>query len=104
MGDTTLYHTATNTVSVPALHDAAYASDFVHVQLANISRNFAHERQDSNPLPNWVLKWVDGGAVILSTCVAARVAGFFLTEHQAVEQFIPDLIAVLAFFVTLRIR
>ena len=104
MGDTTLYDAATTMVSGPALRDTAHSSDFVHLQLANISRNFAHERQDSNAIPNWLLKWVDGGAVILSTCAAAWAAGFFLNAHEDMEQFIPDLIAVLAFFVTLRLR
>jgi hypothetical protein len=104
MGDTTLCDTGTNMVAGPALRDAAHSSDFVHLQLANISRNFAHEKQDGNVIPNWLINWVDGSAVILSTCAAAWAAGFFLTVHEDMEQFIPDIIAVLAFFVTLRLR
>jgi hypothetical protein len=96
--------TTKRAIAGPILHDAAYDLDFTHVQLADISRNFADEAHDSNLLLHWLLKWVDGGAVILSTFASAWAASLFLTEQESMQQFAPDLVAILAFFVVLRLR
>jgi hypothetical protein len=98
------YQTTMRAEVGPVLREAVRDSDFAHVQLANISQNFAHEKHENNLTLHWLLKWVDGGAVVLSTFVAAWAARLFLNEHEVVEQLIPDLIAVLAFFVIVRLR
>lgn len=95
---------ANRVTAAPILPDAACNFDFMHVQLENISRDFAHKQQDANPLLHWLFKWVDGGAVILSTFAAAWAATLFLTHREAMDQVMPDIIAVLVFFLTLRLR
>ena len=96
--------TSTGVTGAKNLGDVASDEQFSHIQLADISRNFVAESRDSELMFNWLFKWIDGGAVILSTFAAAWAASFFLTEREAMEQFAPDIIAVLAFFVMLRSR
>jgi hypothetical protein len=45
-----------------------------------------------------------GIAAILGTCGAAWLGQLFLTPAQAVGQLIPDLVALLVFFLSARLR
>lgn len=69
---------------------------------ANIA--FHDEMPGGNPIAALLLKWFIAGAAILGTCAAAWAGRLFLTPVQMVAQTMPDLIALLVFFLVLRLR
>jgi hypothetical protein len=74
----------------------------------NISNNmniaFRDDMQGGNPIAGLLLKWIIATAAILGTCAAAWAGRLFLTPVQMVAQAMPDLIALLVFFLVLRLR
>lgn len=63
-----------------------------------------HQNQTCVPLAGLLRKWLSACAAILGTCAASWLAHFFLTPSLAVEQAMPDVVAVLVFFLVARPR
>ena len=69
-----------------------------------LSQGFRNKFQDATPIARLLLQMITVMAAIFGTCVAAWLGRLFLTPTQAVDQLVPDLIALLVFFLAIRLR
>ena len=54
-----------------------------------------------NPLVlSWVIRWIDGVVVVLTTFIAAWIGKDLLTRQQEIAQAVPYVAAVLVYFLT----
>ncbi len=57
-----------------------------------------------NPIVALLRRWVMACAVIAGTCVAGWLGHLFLSPPEMLEEVMPEIIAVLVFFLVVRLR
>jgi hypothetical protein len=80
------------------------ASESVQLKRESPAGVFRKGWDSSNPIAGLLRLWVSAAAVILCTCAAGWLGHLFLTPKQSLAQAMPDLVAILVFFLIARLR
>lgn len=70
----------------------------------SVPKVFRPEMEGAAPIAHLLLRTITVLAAILGTCGAAWLGRLFLTPTQMVDQLLPDVIALLVFFLAVRLR
>jgi hypothetical protein len=79
-------------------------SDPFQLQREARAEDFRKAGDSFNPIAGLARQWISAGAALLGTGAAWWMGHLFLTPPQLLQQAMPDVVAVLVFFLVARLR